>query len=155
MSRLSILTAAALLAACATDTPPASRGGGGAFGAALLVEAADWSRAEIVTLSMVEFAFDPKELTLRANQPYRLRIRNDGKLARSFAAPEFIRGSAVRGVVPLPGEIRPTLTYNDVPLSAGGAKEMSVIPVAKGRYEMKSGAFGESMLGLIGAIVVE
>jgi len=147
--------ALALLTACAADGPPASRPGGGVPFAAERAEKADWSRAVTVEIRLDEFAFQPDMLRLKAEQPTKLVIRNAGRTRHSFAAPELIKASAVRNVVPAPGETLPTVSYNEINVSAGSAKELYIVPIERGTYELKCGVVGHTLFGMTGTIVID
>lgn len=58
---------------------------------AAAVAAPDWTKAELVTVSMVEYRFVPDHLTFRHGTAYRLHLRNDGSELHEFTAPEFLK----------------------------------------------------------------
>jgi hypothetical protein len=66
--------------------------------ALLLAGAADvdWSKAEPVSVVMVDDKFVPERLTLRHGVPYRLHLENRGKDLHEFTAPEFFADAIVR-----------------------------------------------------------
>ena len=144
-----------LLAACAAEGPPASRPGGGVQFAAERAERADWARAVTVEISLDEFAFQPDTLRLKAEQPTRLVIRNSGRTRHSFASPDLMRASAIRNVVPGPEESLPTVSYNEINVSPGSFKELYLLPIEKGAYELKCGVVGHTLFGMTGKVIVE
>ena len=73
-----------------TEPPP-----GYVVDAKARVVAAEWSKAETVTVALSEFRFRPQELDFRTGVPYRLRIENRGQLSHTFDAPEFFAAIAV------------------------------------------------------------
>jgi len=143
------------LAACGQDGPPASRPGGGVAFASDRVERVDWSRAATVEIKLDEFSFEPETLRLKAEQPVRLIIRNNGRVRHSFSAPDLIKASAVRSVVPAPGETLPTVSYNEINVSPGSSKELQILPIEKGTYDLKCGVIGHSLFGMTGRVIVE
>lgn len=50
------------------------------------VQSAEWSRAEMLTVVLSEYAFSPGTLTFRAGTPYRLRIENGGDSTHFFVS---------------------------------------------------------------------
>ena len=64
------------------------------------IDAADWTKARRLGVVMVDYAFAPREIVLRAGQPYRLRIRNLGDRRHIFSAPDFFRAVAVQSAEP-------------------------------------------------------
>lgn len=51
----------------------------------------DWSKAEVVTVKMTEYRFEPDHLSFRHGVPYRLHLENAGSEIHDFSAPEFVR----------------------------------------------------------------
>lgn len=153
--RTLVIALTLLLAACTADGPPASRPGGGVAFASDRVERIDWSKAQTVEIKLDEFAFDPETLRLKADQPVKLIIRNQGRARHSFAAPDLIKASAVRSVVPAPGETLPTVSYNEINVSPGSFKELQILPIEKGSYDLKCGIIGHSLFGMTGRVIVE
>ena len=45
-----------------------------------IVKNADWGKMESVTIELIEHEFNPKNLKLKADKPYRLIIKNGGDL---------------------------------------------------------------------------
>jgi uncharacterized cupredoxin-like copper-binding protein len=62
-------------------------------GAALAV---DWSKAQNITVTTVEYAFKPADLTFRRGTVYRLRIDDKGKETHEFTAPAFFKAIEMR-----------------------------------------------------------
>jgi hypothetical protein len=51
----------------------------------------DWSKAEIVTVTMTEYEFTPRRLIFRHGVPTRLRLVDKGTEIHDFTAPDFFK----------------------------------------------------------------
>ena len=60
------------------------------------VAAVEWSEAEVVTVSLTEYAFSPARLSLAANRPYRVILKNEGQATHTFVSAEFFKAIAAR-----------------------------------------------------------
>jgi hypothetical protein len=63
-----------------------------------IVKAANWDAMETVNVVLSEHDFEPKNLKLKANQPYRLVIKNTGEADHYYTAAEFFKSVALRKV---------------------------------------------------------
>jgi plastocyanin len=57
--------------------------------------APDWSKAETVTVVMVDNRFQPDHVTFHAGRPTVLRLINKGKEMHEFTAPDFLHAASV------------------------------------------------------------
>jgi uncharacterized cupredoxin-like copper-binding protein len=55
----------------------------------------DWSKAETVSVLLVDNSFVPDALSFRHGVTYRLHLENHGKELHEFTAPEFLADSVV------------------------------------------------------------
>ncbi len=127
---LCVLPAAALLIAACQSAP---RYDGDASAAALAQ--ADWSKATHIVVEMLNYKFQPDELHFKANQPYRLTLRNASIHNHYFTAPEFFRSTATRkAMVAGRAEVKaPYFTAFEV-LKRVGEVDIYLVPLVKGRY---------------------
>jgi plastocyanin len=103
--------------------------------AAAAVAQADWGRAEQVVIEMLSYKFQPAELRLRVNQPYRLTLRNTSIHDHYFTAPEFFRSVATRkAMVPGKAEVKVPYFRAFEVLKGVGEVEIFLVPLARGRY---------------------
>lgn len=135
------------VSACAGRRPIAGPPGGDRTAAA-----ADWARAELVTVALDEYAFRPGRITLREGQPYRLRLENRGARTHDFTAPGFFRTVAMREGDPRTEEVRAKGGSVDVP--AGEAREVALVPLRGGSYPLECAKPLHDVFGMIGDIVV-
>ncbi len=108
---------------------------------------ADWSKAEVVTVAMTEYRFEPERLSLTAGVPYRLRLVNRGTEIHDFSAPGFFRtvrfkdagafGSYGTSIVIRPGE----------------RKETEFVALAPGSYALTCA--DHDWAGMAGMIIVK
>lgn len=138
------------------------------FGAALaedpilngaeVVKNAKWDAMETLTVELSEHEFSPNELKFRANQPYRLIVKNLGEKDHYFTATEFFKGVAWRKVqTPKPhgGEIKAPYFTAIEAYKNGGSVELFFVPVRKGNYEVVCTIDDHKEKGMTGRIIVE
>lgn len=51
----------------------------------------DWSKSELVTVTMTDYEFTPRRLVFRHGVPTRLHVVNDGTAIHDFTAPDFFK----------------------------------------------------------------
>jgi uncharacterized cupredoxin-like copper-binding protein len=119
--------------------------------AALLLAAAapavDWSRAEPVTVVMVDDSFVPDRVTLRHGVPYAFYLENRGKELHEFTAPEFFSDAVVR---------EPALLSNEgkeIVVQPGEGMLVELMPVTPGTFRLYCA--DHDWDGMVGEIVVE
>ena len=61
-----------------------------------MASAVDWSRAEQVDVTLVDFSFRPSRIVLEHGHPYRLHLENRGSGGHNFDAPDFFRSVVLR-----------------------------------------------------------
>jgi uncharacterized cupredoxin-like copper-binding protein len=134
---VSCLAAALLLASCATSKvlrPPAPPD-------------TDWSKAGTATVKLADFEFQPENLVLKARQPIRLVLVNTGSGEHDFSAPDFFSAVMYR-----PGSVVGAEGHIVVP--EGQTKEVDIMPIAAGTYDLECTEFLHSLLGMSGKIAV-
>jgi uncharacterized cupredoxin-like copper-binding protein len=114
--------------------------------AALAMAAADWSKAETVTVVTTEYGFQPNRLTFRAGIPYRLHLENRGKETHEFTAPEFLQNAEIRN----PAAVNADRT--EILVQPGEQKDVFLVP-RRGRYPLICA--DHDWAGMTGEIVVE
>ncbi len=128
-----MIRSAALLAAIAASVP---------------ARAADmWSRAEALTVVMVDDRFEPNHLVFHSGRPYALRLENRGKDAHEFTAPAFLRAARLRD--------RKGLTNGgtEVYLSPGKSTVVFLVPGRPGTFKLTCA--DHDWDGMVGSITVE
>lgn len=123
-----------------------------------IVKAADWNKMETVTIELSEHEFNPRNLTLKANQPYRLVIRNNGEKDHYYTAAEFFKSVAWRKVqTPRPsgGEFKAPYFTAVEAYKKGGSVELFFVPVKKGNFEVVCTIDDHKEQGMQGGITVE
>jgi len=159
MSRVPIIAVLPLLAALAACGAPQDRFGAPESAAAVsqraaAVSAADWSKAEDVTVTLDEFSFTPDALTFRAGRAYRLTLVNAGGGAHTFTAPEFFRAVAMRP--PGPGQgAHGEAPLESVALGEGESRTLEFVAAIPGTYELKCERPLHSTFGMHGTITIE
>ena len=134
MSTLRWINAAfVLLALAALSAPPAGA-------------AADWSRAQPVTVVASEYQFSPNKLHFRRGVAYRLHIENRGRELHEFTAPAFFKSVEVGN----PGVLNAGKTEIEIP--PGTAKDFYVVPLRAGRFGLRCS--DHDWAGMVGEITV-
>lgn len=117
------------------------------------VAAADWSEAQVVTLSLTEYAFSPVPLTFAAGKPYRLILNNDGETTHFFVSGEFFKAIAARRLETPDGVIA-TPRLESIALRPGSTKILEFVPIRPGKYELECTAPLHAAFGMVGTIEV-
>jgi len=90
---------------------------------------------QAVKVTAKEFAFEPKEVKVRAGQPVRLVLENKGVIEHDFVVDKL--------GVKIP------------PVQPGKTAELTFTPKAKGRYPIVCAVPGHKEAGMTGTLVVE
>jgi plastocyanin len=117
---------------------------------------ADWSRMVDVTIEMHDYGYRPREVRLRAGQPYRLRLANNGGVSHYFTAPEFLATVAARKAeVPHQAEVKAATFTSFEVHGRGGALDLYFIPLVRGTYRAHCHIKDHLPLGIEGTLIVE
>jgi len=109
--------------------------------------AADWSKAQPVTVLASEYEFSPSHLTFEHGVAYRLHIENRGKEMHEFTAPEFFHWAEIRD----PSVVNADKTEIEIP--PGKAKDLYFVPMKAGQYKLRCS--DHDWAGMTGAITVK
>ena len=150
----SMFGAALLLAGCAAREDVIRESGIGYIeNSTQVVAAADWSRAETVTVTLSEFSFSPANLTFATGSPYRLLIRNIGNIQHLFVADGFFKGIAAQRLKTPDGDVdAPHLAAIAVP--PGAEKELAFVAVTPGTYHLECSLPFHATFGMEGEIAI-
>jgi plastocyanin len=118
-------TAATTDTSAATTTEPAGSGGGGGA----------------TTVSMDEFSFDPKDLTVTRGDT--LEVKNDGAVAHNLTIEKG------------PDPTEKTEKLAGTPTFQGGSTEELTVDVAPGKHTMVCTVSGHRDAGMVGTITVK
>lgn len=122
--------------------------------AADIVKAADWKAVQTVTVEMKETEYKPENLTFKANQPYKLVLKNVGQKPHYFTAPEFYKAIATRKAETKDGEFKAPY-FNAIEILTGGTVELFFVPVKTGTYDVYCTIEDHRDKGMDGNIVIE
>lgn len=144
------ILAVALVAACA------SVGRRSDAEIARIVADADWNRTIDVHITLRDSGFLPRELQLKAGQPYRLTIENQGAHNHYFNAPEFLATVAARKAqVTGFAEIKAPHFSSFELFAKGGTMEFYFVPLEKGSYRAFCHLGNHAEMGVEGQLIVE
>jgi uncharacterized cupredoxin-like copper-binding protein len=107
----------------------------------------DWSKAQLVTLTAVEYAFEPNHLILRRDIAYRLHVENHGRELHELTAPKFFEAIELRNPEALNRE------HTEVVLQPNAQKDLYFVALRPGHYDMWCA--DHDWAGMIGDITVE
>jgi len=94
------------------------------------VSAADWSKAQKVTVGTAEYAFQPASLSFRQGVAYRLRVDNRGKEMHEFTAPEFFKTVDARDWKPLNAD------HTEIVVRPGQHKDFYFVAKQPGSFKL-------------------
>lgn len=108
--------------------------------------AADWSRAQTVTVVAVEYAFQPSELTFKQGAVYRLEVDNRGKEMHEFTAPAFFKAIEMRDAASLNAD------HTEIVVQPGEHKELYFVAKTAGSYDLRCA--DHDWAGMVGHITI-
>ena len=107
----------------------------------------DRSKAQLVTLTTVEYAFEPNHLILRRDTAYRLHVENHGRELHELTAPDFFKSVELRDPEVLNRE------RSEIVLQPNEQKDLYFVPLRSGHYDMWCA--DHDWAGMTGDITVE
>lgn len=107
----------------------------------------DWSNAQLVTLTTVEYAFEPNHLVLRHDIAYRLHVENRGRELHELTAPDFFKAVELRNSEALNRE------HTEIVLQPNEQKDLYFVTLRPGHYDMWCA--DHDWAGMTGDITVE
>jgi uncharacterized cupredoxin-like copper-binding protein len=107
----------------------------------------DWSKALPVTITTVEYAFEPNHLILRRDTPYRLHVENHGRELHELTAPDFFKAVDLRN----PEVLNPE--HTEIVLQPNEQKDLYFVTSRSGHYDMWCA--DHDWAGMTGDITVE
>lgn len=108
--------------------------------------AADWTKAQKVTVAAVEYAFKPARLTFHVGTAYRLHLENKGKETHEFTAPDFFKTLDVRDARPLNAD------RSEIVIQPGQKTDFYFVPKQAGSYDLRCS--DHDWAGMVGHITV-
>jgi uncharacterized cupredoxin-like copper-binding protein len=110
-------------------------------------EAADWTKARLVTVVTVEYRFQPDHLVFRRGVAYRLHVVNRGHELHELTAPDFFKTVELRD----PEALNPEQT--ELVLQPGDRKDLYFVAKRPGHYDMRCA--DHDWAGMTGDITVK
>jgi uncharacterized cupredoxin-like copper-binding protein len=109
--------------------------------------ATDWSKAQTVSVELVDYRFIPDRLVFRQGVAYRLHLENEGHELHEFTAPEFLKAVEI-------GNPEVVGSYGaEIVLQPGDKKDLLFLARAPGTYKLTCS--DHDWEGMVGEIVVE
>ena len=108
--------------------------------------AVDWSNAQHVTVTTVEYAFKPADLTFRRGTVYRLRIDDKGKETHEFTAPAFFKVIEMRN----PEIVNADRT--EIVIQPGQHKDLYFVAQQTGSFDLRCA--DHDWAGMVGKITI-
>lgn len=121
-----------------------------------IVKAADWNKMIPVTVELYDYGYEPRDLKLKAGQPYKITFVNRGTKDHYYTAPEFYKAIATRkAMVNKVVEIKaPYFTAFEM-LRNGGTIDLYAVPVVKGTYKVLCQIDDHEDRGSTGTVSIE
>ena len=107
----------------------------------------DWSAAQPVSLTTVEYAFEPSHLVFRRDVAYRLHVENHGRELHELTAPDFFKSIELRNTAVLNPE------RTEIVLRPDEQREIYFVALRPGHYDMWCA--DHDWAGMTGTITVE
>ena len=107
----------------------------------------DWSKAQLVALTTVEYAFEPSHLIFRRGTVYRLHVENHGRELHELTAPNFFKSIELRN----PGALNSE--HTEIVLQPNEQKDLYFVTLRSGHYDMWCA--DHDWAGMTGDITVE
>ncbi|MBF0610675.1 MAG: hypothetical protein G8345_07515 [Magnetococcales bacterium] len=121
-----------------------------------VVKNADWKAMQTITVNLDEHSYEPKNLTLKVGQPYKLVMKDVGEKKHYYTAPEFYKSIATRKAESAKdGEIKAPYFNAFEMMPGGGTLALYFVPMVKGTYPVYCTVDDHRQQGMEGTIVVE
>ncbi len=110
-------------------------------------DAVDWSKAETISLLLVDDRFVPDRLTLRHGVPYLIHMENHGQNLHEFTAADFLSSAILRdqGLLVNGGK--------EIVVQGGWAVDLYLVATRPGTFELSCA--DHDWAGMMGQIIVE
>lgn len=118
-----------------------------------IVKKANWDRMETIEIVLKEHSYDPEEIKVKANQPYKIVLRNKGEKAHYWTAGQFFKNVATRKAQTRDAEIKAPY-FNAIEVLPGGVIELFLVPVTPGIYEVFCTIDDHREKGMEGKVIV-
>jgi uncharacterized cupredoxin-like copper-binding protein len=92
----------------------------------------DWSGAQVIDVTLVDFSFEPDRIVLEHGRPYLLRLANRGTAGHDFSAPAFFQEAVVGD-----GAVAAEAREGAVEVARGATVELHVMPKRAGTYPLE------------------
>lgn len=118
-----------------------------------IVKKANWDQMQTVNVVFQEHSYEPEEIKMNANKPYKIVLRNKGEKAHYWTASEFFKNVATRKAQTKEAEFKAPY-FNAIEVNPGGVAEFFVVPVTVGTYTVFCTIDDHREKGMEGKIVV-
>lgn len=109
----------------------------------------DWAKAEVITVQLSNFKFNPATIHLKHGVAYDLRLQNLASGGHNFAAQEFFAGAQIKA------DDRAKVDGGKVALNGGQTIDLHFFSPRAGTYKVHCTHFMHSAFGMTGEIVVQ
>lgn len=118
-----------------------------------IVSAADWPKAEKITVTLSNFSISPEALSFNAGQPYALTLHNPSAIAHNFTAGAFFHAIAAYRLTMSDGEADMPL-LESISLESKETKILYFVPVRPGSYALECDVTLHATFGMTGEIEI-
>ncbi|MEO5373670.1 MAG: cupredoxin domain-containing protein [Alphaproteobacteria bacterium] len=119
-----------------------------------IVKKANWDKMQTVEVTLKEHSYEPEEIKLKANQPYKIVLRNKGEKPHYWTAAEFFKNIATRKGQTKEAEFKVPY-FNAVEVNPGGVVDLFIVPVTPGTYQVFCTIDDHREKGMDGKIIIE
>jgi plastocyanin len=109
----------------------------------------DWSKAEVIEVTLSDFAFKPSTVHLQRGRPYALRLTNVGSGGHNFASKDLFAASTVAA------PDQSAIKKGRIEVGKGETQTVRFAPLTAGKYAIKCTHFLHSGFGMKGSAIIQ
>ncbi len=114
----------------------------------------DWEKAEVISILLRDHVFEPDEIQLKLNRPYKLVLSNVSDSAmHDLVDPEFFHATVIREVV-IGGVVVNTHHIHNLELKPNSTASLYLVPVKLGEHDMYCSIPGHREEGMEGYVTI-
>ncbi len=121
---------------------------------AAIVNAADWSKAQVVEVDLANYSFAPSNLSFQHDQPYQLHLINKSDHTHTFSSDTFFKAIAMQKMTKNGANVSTADLVENIELAPGDQVDLYFIANKAGNYDLYCAKFMHETMGMHGQITV-
>lgn len=115
----------------------------------------DWDNAPIISIKLLDHSYEPDDLTLSLNTPYKLVYINESLInTHDLVSVEFFHSFVIEKII-LDNELITTPHIHSLRLRPEGTLELHMVPKKAGQFDIFCSITGHKDAGMEGMMVFE